>query len=204
MLHRNNLYCWSRFDEDRNIDFHSYLWVREAGNIVFDPLPLTDHDKDHLKALGRVSHIMITNSDHVRHAKVLAYETGAPIWGPEAEKKTFPLACAVWIGEGKALIEGLDAYCLTGSKTEGELAFVIEDDTLITGDLIRSHTGGSLCILPEGKLQDLNNAIASVKKLASIGGIQAILPGDGWPVFRDGKVVLSELLASLSAKKKQL
>ena len=34
----------------------------------------------------------------------------------------------------------------------------------------------------------------SVKRLASIGGINAILPGDGWPVFIDGDKVLSELV----------
>ena len=33
LLHKNNLYCWSQFDADRNIDFHSYLWVRDKGNI---------------------------------------------------------------------------------------------------------------------------------------------------------------------------
>jgi len=196
-LHKKNLYCWSRFDEDRDIDFHSYLWVRAEGNIVFDPLPLTDHDKNHLNTLGRLSHIMITNSDHVRHAKELAYESGAVIWGPEAEKKSFPVECSKWIGEEKGLVEGLDAYRLSGSKTEGELAFVLEGDTLITGDLIRSHAGGSLCILPEGKLQNRDYSVASVKKMADIGGIQAILPGDGWPVFRNGETLLSELLASL-------
>ena len=77
------------------------------------------------------------------------------------------------------------------------MAFVVEGETLITGDLIRAHSGGTLCILPEGKLQDLDEAIDSVKKLAGIEGIKAILPGDGWPIFRDGETVLSELVASI-------
>ena len=196
-LHKNNLYCWSQFDEERNIDFHSYLWVRDKGNIVFDPLPLTNHDKNHLNSLGKVSHIIISNSDHVRNAKELAGETGAPIWGPAAEKENFPIECSKWLDESKGLLAGLDVYCLTGSKTDGELAFVVEGETLITGDLIRAHCGGKLCILPEGKLQDLDEAIDSVKKLAGIKGIKAILPGDGWPVFRDGETVMSELVVSI-------
>ncbi|MEE8058947.1 MAG: hypothetical protein V3T17_14095 [Pseudomonadales bacterium] len=196
-LHKNNLYCWSQFDEDRNIDFHSYLWVRDKGNIVFDPLPLTSHDKKHLNSLGKLSHIIISNSDHVRNAKELASETGAQLWGPAAEKDNFPIECSRWLDESIGLIEGLDVYCLTGSKTEGELAFVVEGDTLITGDLIRAHSGGKLCILPVSKLQDLDKAIDSVKKLAVIEGIKAILPGDGWPVFREGVVVMSELVASI-------
>lgn len=197
-LHKNNLYCWSQFDEDRNIDFHSYLWVRDEGNMVFDPLPLTDHDKNHLSSLGEVSHIIISNSDHVRGARELADETGAQIWGPEGEKENFPIECSRWLGESKGLVEGLDVYCLTGSKTAGELAFVVEGETLITGDLIRAHSGGKLCMLPQAKLRDLDEAINSVKKLANIAGIKAILPGDGWPVFRDGEILLSELVTTIS------
>ena len=68
-LHKPNLYCWSEFDEDRNIDFHSYLWVRDDGNVVIDPLPLTEHDEEHLHSLGKVTQIIITNSDHVRDAE---------------------------------------------------------------------------------------------------------------------------------------
>jgi hypothetical protein len=145
-----------------------------------------------------VSYIIISNSDHVRNAKELACETEALIWGPEGEKDSFPIECSRWLGESKGLIEGLDVYCLNGSKTNGELACVVEGDTLITGDLIRAHTGGQLCMLPEAKLQDVDRAINSVKKLASIEGIKAILPGDGWPVFRDGEAVMSELVASIS------
>ena len=196
-LHKNNLFCWSQFDEDRDIDFHSYLWVRDKGNIVFDPLPLTSHDKNHLNSLGNVSHIIISNSDHIRSAEELASETGAQIWGPAAEKESFPIECSRWLGESKGLVEGLDVYCLSGSKTDGELAFVVEGETLIAGDLIRAHSGGKLCMLPEGKLINLDEAIDSVKKLADIKGVKAILPGDGWPVFRDGEKVMSELVVSI-------
>ena len=33
-LHRADLYGWSRFDEARDIDFHSVLWKRSGGNVV--------------------------------------------------------------------------------------------------------------------------------------------------------------------------
>ena len=197
LLHKNNLFCWSQFDDDRNIDFHSYLWVRDKGNIVFDPLPLTNHDKNHLNSLGKVSHIIISNSDHIRDSEKLAKLTGAKIYGPVGEKNCFPIQCAEWLKETKGFIKGLDVYCLNGSKTEGELAFVIEGETLITGDLIRAHSGGKLCILPKAKLQDSDKAKKSVRRLASIPGIKAVLPGDGWPIFCNGKQVLSELLASI-------
>jgi len=202
LLHRHNLYCWSQFDEDRNIDFHSYAWVTdgEAGSkdvVVIDPLPMSEHDKKHLGTLGKVNRILITNSDHVRAAEQLAKDTGAEIWGPVAEKDDFPIKCDHWLGEEKNAIEGLDSYALSGSKTGGELAFVIEKNTLITGDLIRAHSGGKLCMLPDAKLKHKTLAVEAVKRLANLKGIHAILPGDGWPVFRNGSKVLAELVSSL-------
>ncbi|MBQ0785802.1 MAG: MBL fold metallo-hydrolase [Amphritea sp.] len=197
LLHQSNLYCWTQFDEDRDIDFHSYLWVRDSGNVIFDPLPLTAHDENHLKSLGNVSHIIISNSDHIRNAEALAQQTGADIWGPAGEKASFPIKCTQWLSEGKSVIDGLDVYALSGSKTEGELAFIVEGNTLITGDLIRAHSGGKLCMIPDAKLKDVEQAKASVKRVASIKGIDAILTGDGWPVFRNGEQALLELMASI-------
>lgn len=197
LLHKNNLFCWTQFDEDRNIDFHSYLWVRPEGNVIFDPLPLTSHDENHLNALGNVSYIIISNSDHIRNAEVLAEQTGAEVWGPAGEKASFPIKCAKWLSESKSVIDGLDIYSLNGSKTEGELAFIVEGHTLITGDLIRAHSGGKLCMIPDAKLQDVKQARASVKRLALIKGIDAILPGDGWPVFNNGEQALLSLVESI-------
>ena len=196
LLHESNLYCWSEFNEERNIDFHSYLWVRDAGNIVIDPLPQSEHDEKHLHSLGKVTHILITNSDHIRNSENLARQTGAEIWGPAGEKQTFPITCSNWISEGDEVVPGLLAFTMQGSKTPGELAFLLEKHTLITGDLIRAHEGGKLCILPDGKLKDKKQAMASVKQLTGIRTINAILPGDGWPVFRDGQKVLSDLVST--------
>jgi len=197
VLHKPNLFCWSQFDEIRNIDFHSYLWVREQGNIVFDPLPLTKHDSEHLQSLGGVSVIIISNSDHIREAESLAKTTGAEIWGPVAEKKSFPIKCSKWLDECSGGCDGLDVYSLSGSKTEGELAFIIDNETLITGDLIRAHVAGELCMLPAVKLKDVEKAKESVKRIAKLPGIHAILPGDGWPIFRQGEKILSELVLSI-------
>jgi len=196
-LHKKNLFCWSVFDEDRNIDFHSYLWVREGGNVVFDPLPMSLHDKNHLASLGPVTHIVISNSDHVRDAVALAKTTGAEIYGPIGECDDFPVQCSTWLDEASDAIEGLLVVRLSGSKTNGELAFVIEGHTLITGDLVRAHAGGVLCLLPDGKLKDKEQAIASVRRLAELNALEAVLPGDGWPVFRGGQAALQTLVASL-------
>jgi glyoxylase-like metal-dependent hydrolase (beta-lactamase superfamily II) len=198
-LHRPDLFGWSEFNQDRNIDFHSVVWVRPAGNVVIDPLALSDHDEAHLRELGGVAWIVVTNSDHVRESSKLAERTGAQLAGPSQEADDFPLKCARWLTDGDEVVPGMTALELEGSKTPGELALLLEGTTLITGDLIRAHEGGALCLLPDKKLSDRRQAIASVHRLTLLPELGALLPGDGWPVFRDAKTLLKELLVSLDS-----
>ncbi len=193
LLHRADLYGWSRFDEARNIDFHSVLWVRTEGNVVVDPLPLSDHERARLIQFGGARHIVITNSDHVRGAEALRDLTHAKLYGPSAERSTFPIACDRWLGDGDEVVSGFTAFAMEGSKTPGELALLLEQTTLITGDMVRAHCAGRLELLPDGKLSDLRLALASLRRLANFLEVQAVLLGDGWPVFRDGHQLLSEL-----------
>lgn len=194
LLHRADLYGWSRFDPGRNIDFHSVLWRRPAGNVVIDPLPMNDHERARLDEFGGAQHIVITNSDHVRAAAELAARTEARTYGPRGERESFPLRCDEWLGDRDTVVEGLVAIALEGSKTQGELALVLERSTLITGDLVRAHAGGRLDALPEAKLRDRTAARRSLERLATLPGIVAVLPGDGWPMFRDGHAALEDLV----------
>ena len=192
-LHRKDVYGWSLFDEGRNIDFHSVLWVRPDGNVAIDPLPLSEHDQAHLASLGSVSTIVITNSDHERASRPMADATGARIVGPSGERGR--LACNAWLADGDEVVPGLTAITLQGSKTPGELALLLEETTLITGDLIRAHEAGRLCLLPDQKLSDKEKAVASLRRLADLPLIETVLTGDGWPVFRGGAQALADLAA---------
>ena len=193
-LHRPDLFGWSEFNPDRNIDFHSLFWARSGGNVVIDPLPMSDHDRGHLDDLGGAGIIIVTNSDHVRDSDALRSHTGARLLGPMGEKRDFPVKCDWWVNDLEEIVPGLRAVTMEGSKTPGELALILEDDTLITGDLIRCHEGGRLCLLPDAKLSDKARALESVRRLIELGPFEAVLPGDGWPVFRDGQALLEDLL----------
>jgi glyoxylase-like metal-dependent hydrolase (beta-lactamase superfamily II) len=147
-----------------------------------------------------VEWVVLTNSDHVRAAREVVAAFGAKVAGPRAEKETFPLACERWLGDDDALVPGLVAFEMHGSKTPGELALILEDTTLITGDLVRAHRANALMMLsPEQKLADRAKAAASVARLAELTRIEAVLVGDGWCVFREGAAMLRELSASLKA-----
>jgi hypothetical protein len=194
-LHRMDLYGWSRFDESRDIDFHGVAWVRPGGNVLIDPLPMSEHDAAHLERLGGAALVIVTNSDHARAAAELAQRFGARLCGPRAERETLGLPCDGWLGEGDEPVEGLKVVEMHGSKTPGELALVIDATTLVTGDLVRGHAGGRLNLLPDAKLADRAAAVASVRRIVQqYPHIEAVLVGDGWPVFRDGARALRELV----------
>ena len=194
-LHRPDLFGWSQFDEARNLDFHGVAWIRPGGNVLVDPMPMSEHDLAHLTALGGAHTIVVTNSDHTRSAKALAARFSAELCGPAAEREGFPFVCARWLADGDEPVAGLKVRTFDGSKTPGELALVLEETTLIAGDLLRGHFAGKLNLLPDAKLRDRAQALASVARLVrEHPRLDAVLVGDGWPVFRDGLSRLRELI----------
>lgn len=192
-LHRNDLFQWSQFDEDRDVDFHSVLWVRPEGNLAIDPLPLSDHDRRHLLELGGAAWVVLTNGDHLRAAVDLVKATGARIAAPAGERGKIGIPIDRWIADGEEVVPGLVAHAMDGSKTAGELALHLAPDTLITGDLVRGQRANRLNLLPPGKLTDADAAKRSVARLAAIPGLTTVLVGDGWPLFHDASEQLARL-----------
>ena len=192
--HRRDVYCWSRFDPARDLDLHSYLWVRKYGNVAIDPLPLSDHDLAHLRRLGGVSAVVVTNSDHVRGAEELALRFGAETCGPRGEQRHFPIHCDRWLGEGDQVVPGLVVLAMNGSKTPGELALLLEETTLITSALVSAPRGGGLDLLADEMLTDKHAALASVRRLEDLPGVEAVLVGDGWPVFEGAREKLGAII----------
>jgi metallo-beta-lactamase superfamily protein len=196
-LHKPNLFSWSVFNEERDLDFHSVFWKSPHGNVVIDPLPLSEHDRSHVEALGGVHDIVITNSDHVRGAAELSSTTGARVWAPALELDRLARLGPHAATEASPPVAGLQVFELHGSKTPGELALLIEHHTLVFGDLVRGHRAGRLNLLPDAKLADRTAALASLRRLTELQSIEAVLVGDGWPVFHGGRHALNALLIEL-------
>lgn len=194
-LHRPDLRAWSSFDGARDVDFNSVAWIRPGGNVLIDPMPMIESDLTQLIDLGGAEVIVITNSDHTRASVDLGRRLNARLFGPAAEKASLGIDCDRWLRDGDEVVPGLEVFELHGSKTQGELALLLEGTTLVTGDLIRGQRGGALNLLPDAKLGDKSAALDSVRRLAAIDTIEAVLVGDGWPVFSGGAAALRILLA---------
>ncbi len=202
-LHRPDLFAWSSFDEARNVDFTGHLLVIDGGpNVAFDPMPMSDHDLAHVEQLGGIGWILISNADHVRDAAALCKRFDAKVAAPGAERdrpEFAGLPVGLWLQPDEGLTFGVHCIGMRGSKTRGELAFVLPGgDTVLCGDLIRGQRAGSLNLLPDPKLKDKAAAVQSVQALAERNGIEAVLLGDGQSIFRDGGTRLRELASALT------
>jgi glyoxylase-like metal-dependent hydrolase (beta-lactamase superfamily II) len=196
-LHRPDLFTWSIYEPEQQVDFNGVLWKRDGGNVLVDPPALGPHDEKHLSELGGAGWIVITNSMHVRGAREIAARTGARLLGPSGERGGFPVACERWLRDGDEPFPGLVVRELQGSKSEGELALVLGDTTALFGDLVRAHRAGSLMLLRRDKLRDPAAAVASVRRFRSLHPrVEHVLVGDGWPAFRNGGALLDELVAA--------
>ena len=82
----DDMYCWSVFNDVRQIDFNGHLWVREGGNVLIDPVPMSDGDLEQFDALGGAKWIVVTNRDHEREADFFKQRTGAVVVGAPVGK----------------------------------------------------------------------------------------------------------------------
>jgi glyoxylase-like metal-dependent hydrolase (beta-lactamase superfamily II) len=196
-LHRPDLFQWSAYDVARRMDFNSLLWRRAGGNVLVDPLPLAAHDEAHLAELGGAAFVVVTTSDHLRAARELAERTGAALLAPAGERGAFPAPCERWLADGDEPFPGLRVRALEGSKTPGELALVLEEETAIFGDLVRSGRADALALLPREKLRDPARAMDAVRRVRALHPrIAHVLVGDGWCAFRHGGALLDALVAA--------
>ena len=84
-----NFYSWSIFSQERQIDFNGHLWVRDEGNVLIDPVPMTTADLEQFDQLGGAAWIVLTNRDHEREAAFFRDRTGARIAAHRADADLF-------------------------------------------------------------------------------------------------------------------
>ena len=196
------LYYSGEYQPDRRIDFNGFLWAREGGGVLIDPMPLSEPQAEFAAGTGSIDWILLTNFDHLRAAPELARRFGAKVVAPAAERGRFGEAASQvdhWF-ESRAdlpggLAEVVDVHLLHGGKSEVEAAFVLEPlRAVVFGDLVRSHESGRLRLLPEPKLSDAARALEDVRALP--GPFEAVLLGDGDSLFLNAQGALDALTSA--------
>ena len=191
-----DVYQWSQFSEEKQLNFNGYCIVFADEQVIVDPPLLADDDLALIKHRGPLSAILITNRDHLREAeryralfrtKILVPELDAPVMGMKPDGI---------FRHGDRPISGLQVIHIPDGKSPGESAFLIERNggTLILGDALIGKPPGTLSLLPPDKFADVKKARAGLAVLMGYA-FDMVLVGDGTSIMIDGKEAVRQALA---------
>ena len=195
----DDLYTWSVFNEEKQFDFNGFLWVREEGNIVIDPVPMSAGDAAQLDALGGAALIVLTNRDHERDAATLQKRTGARIVAHAADAALFGLTVDRTVTDGEEIVPDLRVLHLAHGKSPGEIALLWRDRRVaFIGDYVWGNPVGALTLGAEPALADPAQAALQLRKLLAVQQLDALLLGDGHSLLTGAR---DALLAMLEARR---
>ena len=191
----DDLYTWSVFNEEKQFDFNGYLWVREEGNILIDPVPMSASDARKLEELGGAALIVLTNRDHERDAMAFKQHTGAQIVAHEADAPLFELTVDRAVTDGEEIVPDLRVLHLEHGKSPGEIALLWRSGSVaFIGDYVWGHPVGSLVLGAEPAVVDPAQAALQLRKLLAIPQLDALLLGDGHSICHGAHNALQAML----------
>jgi glyoxylase-like metal-dependent hydrolase (beta-lactamase superfamily II) len=190
-----NFYSWSVFSEARQIDFNGHLWVRSGGNVVIDPVAMSEPDFAELKELGGAALIVVTNRDHARMAELFREQTGAELVAHEEDAGSLSFPIDQPAVEGDEPVTGMQIVHLRYGKSPGEIALVWPQlRAAFISDLVWGGPSGAFSFLADEKLDDPPRAALELRKLLAHPEIDTILVGDGHSIFGNARARLLECL----------
>jgi len=196
-LSLDNFYSWSVFSDQRQIDFSGHLWVREGGNVLIDPVAISESDLTQLQELGGAAFIVATNRDHARMSVFFREQTGAQVLAHEEDVASFSFSIDRELVDGEEVVPGMEVVHLRHGKSPGEIALVWPElRAAFVSDLVWGGPSGSLSFLPDEVLADPRRAALEVRKLLAYPELDTILVGDGDSLFGNGRARLLECLAA--------
>lgn len=113
---------------------HSYLVVRDGGNLMIDSPRWTREVREPIEDLGGIAHVLLSHRDDVADAERYAAHFGASVWIHAADAAAAPYA--------ERRIEGIDPVEVTPGvaaipvpgHTRGSVLYLVDDGLLFTGD----------------------------------------------------------------------
>lgn len=193
-----DMFCWSVFNEQRQIDFNGHLWVRKEGNVLIDPVPMSESDLQQLDRLGGAALIVLTNADHEREAAFFRERTRAEVVVHSEDADALSVAVDRMVEDGEEIVPGLEVIHLRHGKSAGEIALYWPARRLVlAGDLVVGAPLGHLSLLMNEKLADPPRAALELRKVLA-RPFDALLVGDGHSIVHGAR---AQLLACLEARR---
>lgn len=190
----DDMYCWSVFNEVRQIDFNGHLWVREGGNVLVDPVAMSAEDLKQFDELGGAKWIVITNRDHEREAAFFKARTGAEVVAHAADAEALGVEVDRTVEDGGKVVAGLRVVHLQYGKSPGEVALHwTKRGLLLAGDLVVGAPVGRFSLLMDEKLADPAKAALELRKLLALN-FDSILVGDGHSIMTGAREALLQCL----------
>jgi glyoxylase-like metal-dependent hydrolase (beta-lactamase superfamily II) len=194
-----NIWQWSWFSEDKQLDFNGLFLATGEHKILVDPPPMTAEARSFIRRNGPVDYIVVTNRDHAREAAACRVEFACRLYVPEADAPQMDLKPTNTYTDGELLPGGMWVIQLKDQKSPGESALFIQQGqghgkgVLIVGDALIGKPVGGLCLLPAEKYSDVVKAKEGLRRLLKYE-FDALLVGDGTSILTGGKPAVVRLL----------
>ncbi len=184
-----DIWTWKRWQSDRSMDFNSWFCKSDV-NVVFDPLEPDPDDLRQIEEMGGVDWVVVTNRDHERSTKLFVERFEAKVAAGDGDADQLSVRVTQRLGDDE-LFHGWRVIALDGFKSPGEIAlYSSARGTVILGDSLLGDPAGSLRFMPDGKLEDPERAVLSMRRVRGAVRLDNILVGDGAPVYGNGRAAL--------------
>jgi glyoxylase-like metal-dependent hydrolase (beta-lactamase superfamily II) len=199
------IFTWGSTYADRPWDLNGYAIPLERSAVLVDPPPPEEDDWSNFDTLKPITHIVVTNRDHLRDAEQFRTRYGAwLVAGADEVEQLAPVAIDTTVREGDLVAGALRVIHLPG-KSPGEIALYLDaahrpgsrerGGIVFVGDAIIGHPPGALGLIPEHKLDDPAQLQRSLRKLLDYD-FDVLLLCDGQPVLSGGKRKVAEFLGA--------
>jgi glyoxylase-like metal-dependent hydrolase (beta-lactamase superfamily II) len=190
------IWQWSRFSEEKQIDFNGLFLNVGEHKIVIDPPPMTAEASTLIRRQGQLDYIIVTNRDHAREAAACQADFRCQLQVPESDAPQMDLKPTKTFKNGELLPGGIWVVHLQNQKSPGESALFLQQGKgiLIVGDALIGKPAGSLSLLPAEKYTDVVKAKEGLCRLLQYN-FDAILVGDGTSILTGAKQAVERALA---------
>ena len=194
-----NVYGWSQFSEEKQLNFNGYLIIGNGESVIIDPPQLESGILAKLLAQHESSPfqgIFLTNVHHERNSDPLKRLYSVPVWVNELDKGGLEVPAEKSFKGGDTLLCGIKTIQLDDQKSPGETAFYLDQQKImIVGDALLGKVPGKLNMLPPDKYVDHTKAKIGLKKLLAYD-FDILLVGDGTTILKNAKEAVESFLNS--------